>query len=132
MSLASYPAVTVTAIAMSQERDELRGISRVQWAAPHGGLEDSSIDDVIRWIEHSAGIAYVRAPDGGRGPRIRVVDANPQRYIRSNPDDEAADALLTLPRLDRVTPPTRPSRSRRAVRQPAWPWSIARRPGPAT
>jgi hypothetical protein len=131
MSLASYPAVTVTAIAMSQERDDLRDIARVQWSAPHGELEDSSIEDVIRWLEHSAGIAYVRQPDGSRGPRIRVVAASTQRYIASNPDDEAADALLTLPRLDSAAPPDRRPRSRRAARQPGWLWAPGRRARPA-
>lgn len=131
MSLASYPAVTVTAIAMSQERDDLRGIARVQWASPHGGLEDSSIEDVILWLEHKAGIAYVGNPDGSRGPRIRVVGVNLQRYIRSNPADETADALLTLPRLDRATPPERKSRSRRAARQPGWRWNPGRQARPA-
>ncbi|MFB6720875.1 DUF3892 domain-containing protein [Kribbella sp. NPDC056345] len=131
MSLASYPAVTVTAVAMSQERDDLRGIARVQWADPHGGLEDSSIEDVIRWLEHSSGIAYVGNPDGTRGPRIRVAGVGLQRYIRSNPDDETADALLTLPRLDRVVLPDRTSRARRAARQPGWRWSPGRRARPA-
>ncbi|GAB3921507.1 hypothetical protein GCM10029976_008650 [Kribbella albertanoniae] len=130
MSLASYPAVTVTAVAMSQERNDLRDIARVQWADPHGGLEDSSIDDIIRWLDHRAGIAYVANPDGSRGPRIRVVGASPQRYIRSNPDDEAADALLRLPRLDAVVLPDR-SRARRAARQPGWRWSVGRRARPA-
>ncbi|GAA0963569.1 hypothetical protein GCM10009554_83150 [Kribbella koreensis] len=131
MSLASYPAVTVTAVAMSQERDDLRGIARVQWSDPHGGLEDSSIEDVIRWLDHSGGIAYVAEPDGRRGPRIRAVGVNPQRYIRSNPDDETADALLKLPRLDQVVIPDRRSRSRRAARQSAWLWTPGRRARPA-
>ncbi|TDD60645.1 DUF3892 domain-containing protein [Kribbella antibiotica] len=131
MSLASYPAVTVTAVAMSQEREDLRGIARVQWSAPHGGLEESSIEDVIRWLEHGGGIAYVGEPDGRRGPRIRAVGQSMQRYIRSNPDDETADALLTLPRIDSATPPDRRSRSRRAARQPGWLWPTARRARPA-
>lgn len=131
MSLASYPAVTITAVAMLQERDDLLGIARVEWADPHGGLEDSSIEDVIRWLEQSGGIAYVGEPDGSRGPRIHVVGVNPQRYIRSNPDDETADALLTLPRLDAVVLPDRRSRSRRAGRQPGWRWTIGRRARPA-
>lgn len=128
MSLASYSAVTVTAVAMLQERDDLPGIARVEWADPHGGLEDSSIEDLIRWLDQGAGIAYVSEPDGSRGPRIHVVGVNPDRYIRSNPDDESADALLTLPRLGPIALPDRRSRDRRAGRQPGWRWSIGRRP----
>lgn len=131
MSLASYPAVTVTAVAMTQGRDDLRGIARVEWADPHGGFEDSSIEDVIRWLDLSAGIAYVQEPDGSRGPRIRAVGVKPQRYIRSNPDDETADALLSLPRLDPVVLADRRSRHREAARQTGWRWTIGRRARPA-
>ncbi|MEV6415057.1 DUF3892 domain-containing protein [Kribbella sp. NPDC051718] len=131
MSLASYPAVTVTAVAMWQDRDDLRGIARVEWSGPHGGSEDSSIEDVIRWLDQSAGIAYVSERDGSRGPRIRVVNLNSQRYIRSNPDDETEDALLTLPRLAPVDPPDRSPGYRKAVRQPGWRWTIGRRARPA-
>ena len=131
MSLASYPAVTITAVAMLQDRDDLRGIARVEWADPHGGLEHSSIEDLIRWLDQSAGIAYVSEPDGSRGPRIRVVALNAQRYIRSNPDDETADALLTLPRLDPVVRHDQRSRARRTSRQPGWRWTIGRRARPA-
>lgn len=126
MSLASYPAVTVTAIAMSQDRDDLRGIARVQWRDPHGGLEDSSIEDLIRWLDHNAGIAYVSKPDATRGPRIRAVGSVLQRYITSNPDDETVDTLLTLPRLGSGPPPDRSSRAHRATRQVTWRWPMPR------
>ncbi|GAA1552307.1 hypothetical protein GCM10009789_02410 [Kribbella sancticallisti] len=130
MSLASYTALSVTAVAMSQGREDLRGIARVEWASPHGGLEESSIEDLLQWLDRTAGVAYVQEPDGSRGPRIHAVGVRPHRYIRSNPDDEAADALLMLPRLHSVAPARRASRHRWAGRQGGWRWTTGTRARP--
>ena len=99
MSLASFAVLMIIAIRMSDDRDDLRGITHVQWTTGYAGSEESSVQDLIHWLTTRAGRAYVRLPDGTRGPRVQVAGTGRQLYLRSHPDDESWDPLLSLPRL---------------------------------
>jgi len=116
-SLASYPTVLITAIGLAEGREDLRGIADVQWEGSYAGSEESSVEDLIHWLDTGEGRAYVQRPDGARGRRIHVVAGESQRYIRSDPYDETRDALLSLPRLRHVTPAHRMPTHRRGSRQ---------------
>jgi len=113
MSLASYTTLSITAVGMAEGWDGLRGIATVRWECPSGDSEESSVDDLIRWLRTGGGRAYVKAPDGTRGPKVFVVGTDANRYICSNPDDETADALLQLPRFWQVVPSHRAPNHRR-------------------
>lgn len=102
MSLASYTTLSITAIGMAEGWDGLRGIASVRWECPSGDSEESSADDLIRWLRTGGGRAYVQAADGTRGPKVFVAGVDSNRYLCSNPDDETADALLELPRFWQV------------------------------
>jgi hypothetical protein len=99
MSLASHSALLVTGIRMAEGRDDLLGLDRVRWECPQDEPEESSIGDLIYWIEHHKVRAYVRQPNGSRGPRLEVVDGPTRRYLRSRPAGDGHDILLSLPRF---------------------------------
>jgi hypothetical protein len=99
MSLASRSALLVTGIRMAEGREDLLGVAQVRWECPHAEPEECSVGDLIYWIERSKGKAYVRQPNGSRGPRLQVVEGPTRRYIRSSPAEDGHDILLTLPRF---------------------------------
>lgn len=99
MSLASRSALFVTGIRMAEGREDLLGVARVRWECPHAEPEECSVGDLIYWIQRSRGSAYVQVPNGGRGPRLQVVEGPTRRYIRSGPAEDGHDILLRLPRF---------------------------------
>lgn len=115
-SLASYTRLLITAIGLVEGREDLRGIADVRWEAGFAGSEESSVEDLILWLDGGEGRAYVQRSDGSRGPQIQLVDSGSQRYIRSDSNDETLDALLSLPRLQHVTPAHRTPTHRRGRR----------------
>jgi hypothetical protein len=117
VSLASYRTVVITAINLADGRENLRGIAHLRWEGDDGAAEESSVEDFIRWLDRVEGRAYVRLPNGARGPQVDVVGAGSQRHLRSDPYDETTDALLTLPRLRPVAPAQRTPAHRRGGRQ---------------
>jgi len=100
MSLASFAALMITAVRMAEGRDDLRGITHVRWETDYAVSEESSVEDLIHWLNSGTGRAYIRLPDGTRGARIEVAGHGSHLYLTSNPDDESLDALLTLRRLN--------------------------------
>lgn len=117
MSLASYATVAITAVRMAQGRDDLHGITHVQWEGASGQSEESSVEDLIRWLDRSGGRAYIQGPDGVRGSRLHVASHGPHRYICGDSDVEATAPLLSLPRLRQVTTVHRTPVHRRRGRQ---------------
>jgi len=114
MSLASFAALMITAVRMSEGRNDLRGITHVRWETDYAVSEESSVEDLIHWLNSGSGRAYIQLPDGTRGPHIEIAGHGRNLYITSAPDDESLDALLTLRRLN----PSRPHRP--AHRRSPW------------
>jgi hypothetical protein len=99
MSLATQVVLLVTGIRFADRRDDLAGIARVRWEGNHAEPEECSVSDLIGWMIRRRGRAYVRRPDGSRGPLLEVVQEPERRYLRSGPGDDGRDFLLALPRI---------------------------------
>ncbi|GAA3113366.1 hypothetical protein JOF29_002871 [Kribbella aluminosa] len=98
MSLATQFILDITAVRMQHGRDDLRGVEAVRWESISAVREECSVGDLIWWMTRGGGRAYVRLPDGVRGPRIEVVDGR-RFHLRSGPADDGYDCLLRLPRI---------------------------------
>lgn len=72
-------------------------ISGVRWVNPSTGKAgDSTTGDVVLWIE-GGGTATVQDSQGSVA--VGVVDAKPNRYLRTHADGRWTDNLLALPRF---------------------------------
>ncbi|WP_157630499.1 hypothetical protein [Kribbella catacumbae] len=97
-SLASFTTLYVTAIRVVEPGD-LADITAIRWDGGDLAPEESSVADFIGWLDRGDARAFVRQPDGARGPRIVVSDSGGQRYLRSlRATADQPDALLLLPR----------------------------------
>lgn len=113
VSLASYTTLYITAV-RTAGADRVENITAVQFDGGYTGSEESSVGDLIRWLGRSDVRAYVRRPDGSRGPEVVVDDHEDQPCLRSRVDEDAGrDCLLTLPRLESAR---RPAHRRRVLR----------------
>lgn len=99
MSLATQAVLVVTGIRFAERRDDLAGITRVRWEGSHPEPEECSVSDLIGWMIRRRGRAYVRRPDGSKGPLVQVVQEPERRYLCSVPGDDGRDLLLALPRI---------------------------------
>lgn len=116
VSLASYTTLYITAI-RTVGPDSLENITAVRFDGGHTGAEESSVGDLIRWLGRSDVRAYVRRPDGGRGPEVLVDHSDGRPCLRSRvDDDQGLDCLLTLPRWESGRAARRPAHRRRALR----------------
>ncbi|MGW1342692.1 hypothetical protein ACWCOV_16710 [Kribbella sp. NPDC002412] len=100
VSLASYTTLYISAI-RTAGGDGLENIVAVRFDGGSSGSEESSVGDLIRWLRRTDARAYVRQPDGSRGPEVLVDDHEGRPRLCSRVDAEAGlDCLLTLPRLN--------------------------------
>ena len=99
-SLASFTTLYVTAIRVDGPND-LKNIAALRLDGELLGTEESSVADFIAWLDRGHGRAFVRQPDGGRGPRVHVEYDGERRYVSSRSEDwDQEDALLRLPRWE--------------------------------
>lgn len=100
VSLASYTTLYISGIRMAGG-DELENIVAVRFDGGSSGSEESSVGDLIRWLRRTDARAYVRQPDGSRGPEVLVDHHEAGLRLCSQVDDAVGlDCLLTLPRLN--------------------------------
>jgi hypothetical protein len=98
MSLASSHTVFVTAIRLEPGREDVCGITAVRWCRPDGGRsEETSPADLGLWLMAGRTRAFVKWPDGRRGPELRALRC-PDLCVACGPDAQD-DPLLTLPRF---------------------------------
>ena len=113
VSLASYTTLYITAI-RTVGADSLENITAVQFDGGYTGAEESSVGDLVRRLGRNDVRAYVRRPDGSRGPEVVVDDHDGRPCLRSRLDEEQGrDCLLTLPHLESAR---RPAHRRRVLR----------------
>jgi hypothetical protein len=73
----------------------LQHIERVKWTQPGTGKTgDSARAEIVKWID-DGNKARVRDRDGSE-VLVHVVRVNPP-YLRTNPNNESTDNLLSLP-----------------------------------
>jgi hypothetical protein len=99
MSLATQVVLQITGVRFAERRDDLAGVVRVRWEGNHAEPEECSVSDLMGWMVRRGGRAYVRRPDGSRGPKLQVVQEPERRYLCSGPGEDGRDLLLALPRI---------------------------------
>jgi hypothetical protein len=88
--------VQVLSVHVEPPGDHERHVTSVQWYNKETGQIAVSTTPIMVEFLRNGGMAYTC--DGRRIERIEVVeDGSP--YIRTIPDEVAADSLLTLPRF---------------------------------
>jgi len=91
--------IYITAVRMSKGGSHHQNLQRVQWLNPSSlGTGEESVAELVRWIRHKRGEAWVRDGLSGGVP-VRVVDGDPPFLrTRTTQDERWTDHLLRLPR----------------------------------
>ncbi len=93
--------IYITEVRMSRDGKKHEHIEAVRWE--HRGSPDetgeSTVEEMIDWIDRKDGFVHVRDRDGHDVPVQVVRPANIRPYLRTSPDKKIwKDDLLDLPR----------------------------------